>query len=181
MNLNVGSGQRRFGPGWINVDLQVKKPEQVPDVQARGEQLPILNEAAETVVLHHVLEHYGCGEAVSLLQECWRVTQPGGRLLIFVPDMRALAQRFLNRQLDAFLFMANVYGAYQGSEADRHKWGYTDVTLAALLRSALGFEFLLRSYRDDRAPEGADIAWDWWILGVECIKHLFQPDSEKSK
>jgi predicted SAM-dependent methyltransferase len=111
MNLNVGSGQRRFGPGWINVDLQVKKPEQVPDLQARGEQLPFPPESADTIVLHHVLEHYGCGEAVTLVKECWDTLRHGGELYIFVPDLKRLAQGLLLRQVSDQIYLTNVYGA----------------------------------------------------------------------
>lgn len=167
MNLNVGSGQRRFGKGWVNVDLQVRSPEITPDVQARGEQLPIPPTSADFVVLHHVLEHYGCGEGESVVKECWRCLKPGGSLLVFVPDIRALAQRYLIRQMDTQLFMTNIYGAFHGHEADRHKWGFDE----AYLKKFLGVmtDRFAKTF-DWREVPGADLARDWWILAVECVK-----------
>ena len=35
MKLNIGSGQRRFGDGWVNLDVVSRPPDQVPDVLRR--------------------------------------------------------------------------------------------------------------------------------------------------
>jgi predicted SAM-dependent methyltransferase len=167
MNLNVGSGQRRFGPGWINIDLQVKKPEIIPDVQAQGEQLPVPSEVADFVVLHHVLEHYGCGEGESVIKECWRCLKTGGSLLVFVPNTRALAQRYLIRQMDTQLYMTNTYGAFHGHDADRHRWGFDNDSLRYFLGTVTG---CVAKTFDWREVPGADLAKDWWILAMECEK-----------
>ena len=169
MNLNVGSGQRRFGKGWVNVDLQVRSPEQIPDVQAHGERLPFPHDSADFVVLHHVLEHYGCGEGMALLKECWKILKPGGSLLIFVPDVRQLAKRFLIRGISDQIYLTNIYGAYQGNEADRHKWGFTSESLRNFIGLAIAPGSGMHFY-DWREIPGADIAQDWWILSMECIK-----------
>jgi hypothetical protein len=65
------------------------------------------------------------------------------------------------------VYMTNVYGAYNGAEEDRHKWGYTYPSLCVVLRT-IGFT-RAKSF-DYRAIQGADIAKDRWILGVEAIK-----------
>ena len=89
LGLNVGSGQRRFGSGWVNLDC-ISREGQVPDVLGVGEHLPFQNGSFSHVCLHHVLEHYGCGEGKELLKECWRVLKVGGGLTICVPDMKEL-------------------------------------------------------------------------------------------
>lgn len=161
--LNIGSGQRPFSKPWINVDCQARW---APDLVARGESLPMFADASvEMICLHHVVEHYGCNEAKDLLLECLRLLSPTGSLLIFVPDMWALAGIWREGRIDDPTYMINVYGAYMGDEADRHKFGYTRVSIMRLLKEC-GFG----SYGpfNWRPVEGADIAKDDWILGVEA-------------
>lgn len=167
IGLNVGSGQRRFDTkyGWTNIDIQTKHP---PNVLGDMFRLPIRSDIVNYVVSHHTIEHLGCGEADEFVREAQRVLVPGGSLLVFVPNLRALAQRWLMGQLDDFLYMANVYGAYQGDEADRHKWGYDPRTLVDYLEKIGGWKGV--KVFDWRTIPGADIARDWWILGVEAVK-----------
>ena len=171
MRLNIGSGQRPFGNdgkgGWLNVDSQEKWH---PDIVADG-RVWLMGQATGTVemiCLHHVLEHFGCGEADDLLRECHRVLVPGGSLLVFVPDMRKLVQMWRDGELDDQLFLTNVYGAFHGDEHDRHRWGMTDESLVRTIQGA-GFERV--GLFDGREIPGADIAKDdRWILGVEAWK-----------
>lgn len=170
--LNVGSGQRRFDNacGWLNIDCVSRPPTQVPDkvvdatklVESFGEG------TQDMVVLHHVLEHFGCGEGDEILRQCFGVLKPGGSLLVFVPDLRKLAGRWLAGELDDFSYMVNVYGAYQGLDGDRHKWGYDVKTLYEYLRKIPGTGQI--KLFDWRIIPGADIAKDWWILGMEIVK-----------
>jgi predicted SAM-dependent methyltransferase len=165
LRLNIGSGQRPFGKGWTNVDKQAKWN---PDVLADGASLPMFEEgSADIICLHHVLEHFGCGEAESLLKECHRILCVGGRLLVFVPNMVALSNMWHSAQMDTQLYMTNVYGAYHGDEADRHKWGYDSKSLHKTLLNA-GF-YMASGFNYEPIP-GADIAQADWILGMEAIR-----------
>ena len=172
LRLNIGSGQRRFEEhGWINADCVSRPPDQTPDVVMNAlEPWPWESESAELVVFHHVLEHFGCGEATPAIREAWRVLNPGGSMLVFVPDMRALAQRWLVRQLSDQIYFTNVYGAYQGEEGDRHAWGFTSESLLDLLVESTGCGSQAVGRFDWRPIPGADIARDWWILGMEAVK-----------
>lgn len=171
IGLNVGSGQRPFKTTpeveWVNVD-KISRPGMEPDLICDGGDLwEQESDSVDYFVLHHVLEHFGCGEGTVLGVEAHRVLKPNGSLLVFVPNMRALAERWLEGRLSTQIYMTNVYGAYMGHEEDRHKWGFDPDHL---------FEFLSRtpwrsiSLFDWRDIPGADIARDWWILGMECIK-----------
>lgn len=170
--LNVGSGQRRFdnNRGWTNVDVASRPPDQVPDVILDATKLVehFGENTQDMVVLHHVIEHFGCGEADEVLKQCFKVLKSGGSLLIFVPDMRRLAGRWLSGELDDFSYFVNVYGAYQGLEGDRHKWGYDTKTLHQYLSKIPGTGQI--KLFDWREIPGADIARDWWILGMEIVK-----------
>lgn len=169
--LNIGSGQRRFdtGQGWVNVD-RVSREGQVPDliVDVGIDPLPYGDGTMDVCVLHQVYEHFGLGEGHGLLHECHRVLKEGGSLIITVPDMRALAQRWLTHEIEDYIYFVNLYGAFQGDEQDRHRWGYTWNSLRMDAYNAVEWGGILRF--NWRQIPGADIALDWWILGMECVK-----------
>lgn len=166
--INAGSGQRPFRSTpevqWVNLDCQERyRPDIVCDLK---EPWQIGDETVDYVVFHHVLEHEGCGEATHYLRESRRVLKSGGSLLVFVPDMRALAQRWLMGKLETQVYMTNVYGAYHGDEHDRHRWGMDIHSLGAHLRDMFPQVWSF----DWRIIPGADIARDWWILAMEAVK-----------
>jgi len=172
IGINVGSGQRRFKDQddwrWINIDLQYRPPDQMPDIIANGAS-SVMSMSADVIVLHHVLEHFGCGEADTLLTQCWEALSPGGSLLVFVPDTMAIARRYILRQIDNYTRNVLTYGAYQGAEEDRHRWGYDYASLQAYLVKTLNGGGAVKFF-DWRKVPGANLAQDWWILGMETIK-----------
>ena len=166
MLLNLGSGQRPFSKPWINVDCQERWN---PDVVADISSLPIFEDgSASIIVLHHVIEHFGCSEADGVLREAHRLLQSGGSLLVFVPDLKALAKRWLVGQISDYTFFVNCMGAYMGDEADRHRWHYTYESLAEAL-SKCGAWSLIKPF-DWRKIESADLARDFWVLAMEAVK-----------
>lgn len=163
--LNCGSGQRPFAKPWINIDAQERWN---PDLVADCASLPYADGSCEMIVLHHVLEHFGCGEGQGLIREAWRLLEPGGSLLVFVPDMRALAQRWLMGLLDTQVYMTNVYGAFMGDIHDRHRWGndfmslFEELNTTCKWRGVRGFDW--------RPITGASLAKDWWVLAMEAVR-----------
>jgi len=166
VRLCVGSGQRPFAKPFINVDLN---PRWKPDVVADGASMPMFkDDSADIIVLHHVAEHAGCGESHPMLVECRRILCKKGSLLVFVPDMKALAKCWLKGNISTQIYLTNVYGAYMNDEADRHRWGFTKETLTDTLLCA-GYTDVKPF--DWRKIPGADIAGpDFWILAMEGIK-----------
>lgn len=164
LKLNCGSGQRPFAKPWVNVDAQARWE---PDLVADCASLPYDDGSCDMIVMHHIAEHYGSGEAGGLFQEAYRLLAPGGLLLVFVPDMRALAQRWLMGTLDDETYLINVYGAYMGDEHDRHRFGFTEATLRKEL-SRLDWAGVKRF--NWRQVEGASLARDWWVLAMECVR-----------
>lgn len=171
VGLNVGSGQRKFksadGFRWVNVD-SVSRPEHEPDLVCDGANLPYTAGTIDYFVLHHVMEHFGCGEAKGLIEEAYRVLKPGGSLLIFLPDLKALATRWLLGGVDDYIYIVNLMGAYMDNEADRHKWHYTPESLIVSLREAAPWSLITPF--DWRTVEGMDACKDWWILAYEARK-----------
>jgi predicted SAM-dependent methyltransferase len=171
LGLNIGSGGRPFSSTpevkWVNIDCQEKCK---PDIVADASSLPMIQDGSvDYVVLQHTLEHYGSGEGVGLLKEAYRVLCHLGSLVVTVPDMRALAEGWIAGKITTETYMINVYGGYMGSEADRHKFGFTKDTLVNQIMEASSHWRAVMNF-DGCSPPGADISRDWWILGVEAIK-----------
>jgi predicted SAM-dependent methyltransferase len=140
-----------------------------PDVIADAAHLPYTDDAiADYVVLNHVYEHFGLGEANDLLLEASRILKDGGSLIVTVPDLRELAAGFIRGRLDDITYAIALYGAYMGSEEDRHKFGYTRMSLRAAISSAGSWESV--EDFDWRDIPGTSIPRDWWIAGVEAVK-----------
>lgn len=172
LKLNLGSGQRPFSsPTWTNVDCQEKWN---PDVLADIRSMPMFaDESAEIIILWHVIEHFGCGEADPIIKECHRILQPGGRLIVATPDLEKLARAFTRKWHDMPLiseqiYVTNLYGAYMGDEADRHKWGWSGIGLMNYIGNLAPWS-MMHTYTGP-APEGTDIATDWWMATCEAIK-----------
>ena len=166
IRLNLGSGQRPFDKPFVNVDIN---PKWEPDVVADGASMPMFADgSSDMIVLHHTLEHYGCGEGSAMLQECHRILAPGGSLIVCVPEMRELAKMWLRGTLDTQVYMTNVYGAFMDSEADRHRWGGDSLSWATYLMSVAPWNRVTTF--DWREIPGASIAKDVWICGLECVK-----------
>ena len=172
IGINCGSGQRPFRSTpevrWINIDSVIRMDMPAPDLCCDGAHIPVDDESVDYFVLHHVAEHFGCNEADSLFKEAYRVLKTGGSILVSVPDMKSLAQKWVLGDIDDFIFMVNAYGAYMGDEADRHKWGYTQESLRTSLMNAASWYALGRF--DNRRIPGMDFAADWWILALEARK-----------
>ena len=135
--------------------------------------LPWGNGVASAVYASHVLEHLYADQALSLVQEAFRVLQPEGVIRLMVPDLEKPARQYLS-ELDTVLrgescvanetpadrFLAELlfrpkaaprgFWAYrlynQLTELQDHKWMYDGVSLQHLLRQA-GFSQVAVAHR----------------------------------
>lgn len=85
MKLNLGCGSRRL-EGFLNIDAVASlAPDRVMDLEKTPWDLP--SDAAEEVLLNHVLEHLGASTAtfLAVMQELHRVCRDGALIRINVP------------------------------------------------------------------------------------------------
>lgn len=109
--LNLGCGSR-YHPVWTNIDIAPHDLEVIQHDLSRGIPLP---DASCAVVYHAaVLEHMRRADALTFLQECCRVLQPGGIIRVGVPDLERLCRLYLQKLQDAL--------AGDGSAAHDYDW-----------------------------------------------------------
>lgn len=176
MKLNLASGQRPFPKPWINLDIRDQGYD--IDVIADMRDLSMYkDESVDVIVAHHCLEHVDMSEVLSTSKEWHRVLKQGGKLAVFVPNMRALVDAWLTGKIDNYIFNVNVYGAFQGQLESLHRWSYTPEYLNDMMRGPnnevnwSSNKFLLSDeYLRDSAYAGSDCSFDFWILSYQFIK-----------
>lgn len=172
VRYNLGSGQRPFRKHmiahtpWVNVDAQAKFE---PDLCVTLEEFFKGDVSADAIVLHHVLEHFNLEGGEELVRNCHKALNPGGVLYIAVPDLKTLARKWLNKEIDDYIYRVNLYGAYMGDPADTHKWGYSAQTLVQTLKQCGDWMSIKLGYDDPRLAD-ADLAHDDWILETVAVK-----------
>lgn len=102
--------------------------------------------AFSEIYASHVLEHFDFkGDLEMVLKEWHRVLQPGGKLMVSVPDLERLCHLYLTPGLATDMrqkIMMMMFGAH-ADNYDYHMVGLDDHSLAALLRQA-GFTAIRR-------------------------------------
>ncbi len=152
--LQVGSGDHRCAPAlykradWCNVDVVT-----VPgiNVKATGTLLPFETNAFDEVHCFHTLEHVTRDKYKPMLSEMHRVLQPGGHLLVEVPDFQGTIERLT----DAFavgdvqaihVWTTSLYGKNE-REGMAHYWGFYEGLLRREFRE-VGFADVTRITED---------------------------------
>lgn len=82
MKLNLGCGQDHR-VGYTNVDF-VKPCDQLVDLS--NVPWPWADGSVEEILMLDFLEHFPYRATEKILQECWRILQPGGHMEVQVPD-----------------------------------------------------------------------------------------------
>jgi predicted SAM-dependent methyltransferase len=93
IKINLGSGHWKL-EDWVNVDLD---RESQPDVCANlAGGLPFASGVASLMHTEDFIDQLELDQAAEFLRECHRILSPGGVLRVLTPDMRKLAQLYLN-------------------------------------------------------------------------------------
>ena len=172
--INLASGQRPFKEPWLNVDIrdQGYKVDVLADIRS----LPMIKDnSCEVLVAHHCLEHIDMSEVGAVAKEWYRILSPGGKLAVFIPDRKALIEAWQQGRIDDYIFNVNMYGAFQGHIEDLHRWSYTYEYLEKQMRNnnEIPWSQVRRIepwMMSDARYQGAECAFDWWILATEFTK-----------
>ena len=82
VKLHLGSGTNHL-PGWLNTDLQ-PATDRIIFVDA-SEPLAFDSQTVDYIFAEHMIEHIELDRAISLLEECYRILKPGGKIRISTP------------------------------------------------------------------------------------------------
>jgi SAM-dependent methyltransferase len=85
--LQIGA-QSNSIRGWLNVDI-LPKTHQVAYMDAT-KPFPIADDTFDYVFSEHMIEHVTLEEGSFMLQECYRILKPGGRIRIATPDIELI-------------------------------------------------------------------------------------------
>jgi predicted SAM-dependent methyltransferase len=84
IKLHIGCGWNVL-PGWINCDFRPRRSDVIPVDVTKG--LPFPDGIVDYVFHEHVIEHLNRADGLKLLQECFRVLRPGGKIRVTAPDL----------------------------------------------------------------------------------------------
>lgn len=136
MRLNIGCGNKRI-PGYTGVDI-VKRD--AVDIVAPAFAIPLPDGCASEVMAIHLLEHLYRWEAPKALGEWARLLQPGGLLVMEMPDLMKWARNLVDGRQGKHPDQMHMWAAYgdprREDPAMTHRWGYTFATVKPLLEEA---------------------------------------------
>lgn len=146
--LHLGCGARHFD-GYVNID---NKPTDAADVFLDILELPYKDNSIERIESYHVLEHFPVElspntkpfsektyEAIiNVLKEWRRVLEPGGKIIIEVPDFDAVVTEYVEAdEARKEELLIAIFGAYRGcDDKDTHRWGVNKKRLQYVLYKA---------------------------------------------
>lgn len=137
MKLNIGCGNKRV-PGFTGVDAS---PRTKADIIAPADKIPLPDGCATDIMAIHLLEHFYQWEAPAALTEWARLLQPGGLLIMEMPDLLKWARNLVEgRENLKHPDQLHMWAAY-GDPRDKnplmcHRWGYTFETVKPMLEKA---------------------------------------------
>lgn len=125
LRLHLGCGKNRL-QGFINIDLN---PSSATDLATDIRKLPFPSGSTSRIECYHAFEHISFPMVGEYLREWLRVLQPGGELVLELPDFDAGVREYLAGNEER---LYSIYGR-QRFPGDAHQWGYNPRRLTLLL------------------------------------------------
>ncbi len=159
LKLNLGSGGEEPLEGWLDIDMQVGAnilTMRLPEGLKR-----FSNNSVCHIYTSHFLEHLDYPQsALTFIQECHRILQPGGYLRIVVPGIEKIIRAYVEDDQEFFRVQEQFHPSWCHSKLDHlmyalqqdgeHQYGYDFETLKNLLIQA-GFQHITQSdYRQSQ-------------------------------
>src|SRR5215216_3456181 len=91
--LHLGCGKHSLA-GWLNTDMNECPASSIIKLDAT-KPFPFEPGSFAYVFSEHMIEHIPFKDGTSMLKECFRVLQPGGKIRIATPDFRFLVNLYV--------------------------------------------------------------------------------------
>jgi SAM-dependent methyltransferase len=185
--LQLGTGPNLL-PGWLNTDLSPERyPEHSPELVYldASRPFPIADMSFDYVFSEHQIEHIPETQARLMVEECFRVLKPAGRLRIGTPDLSAILSLYgdpleevQRHYVDWVMtrFRPNISSGNRRCYVINHiftdhghRFIYDYETLSALLTDAGFREVVLRKPGESDDPLLRDIEAHGRAIGDEAI------------
>jgi len=165
IKLNLGCGGKTM-EGYVNVDIfPGEKVDKVFDL----DDIPYADNSISAINSEHSLEHVGWDRSNKALHEWYRVLQPGGELLLKMPDLEQCCKKYIETPVSDIVkkdwYKYTIYGIQRSQsgepdEAQTHISGYSKDELANLL-TGIGFVIDYCEHYD---------GWDTPSVGIRALK-----------
>lgn len=140
--LNLGCGGKTI-PGYVNVDLF---PGDGVDEVFELDEVPYMDDTISAINSEHSLEHVGWDRAEKALKEWFRVLQPGGELVLKIPDLELCCREYVKQPVDIYprlWYKYTIYGiqksqAGEPDEGQYHNCGFSKGEIELVLKR-IGF------------------------------------------
>lgn len=117
--MNIGCG-KKIHAEYINVDIR-----DLPgvDVRADARNLPFPSNCFEYILASDIIEHFPAQEAPKIIKEWKRVLAPGGVIEFKLPNLKTIAQAYIDKRIGASKTSWLLYGG-QDYDENFHYAGY---------------------------------------------------------
>lgn len=138
MKLNIGCGGRRL-PGYTGVDA-VQRP--AADIVAKADKIPLADKSVDEIIALHLWEHFYRWECDDVIKEWKRLLQPGGRLVLELPNLIKCCQNLLSGRMEGGKHpdQLSYFGLYGDTRPKdpfmTHRFGWTPQTITEFLKAA---------------------------------------------
>lgn len=147
MKVELGAGERPT-PGYWHQDV-TGRPRCVLDFRGNPWEIPLDEGSVEEVLAVGVMEHMRFAEVQWTLDHLIHLLVPGGKFIFDVPDLAVWTGYLLRHTtgygnkcpFDERHVLATLYG-WQRWQGDEHKSGWTEHSLAEILRGS-GFRYTI--------------------------------------
>lgn len=173
--LHLGCGQH-VKDGWVNYDIDKFGNQNVSVLDLGLGRLPHESNSVDFIFTEHFIEHISLEQSTALLKDSFRVLKSGGVLRLSTPDLAALADKYVSRDV---IKMPGVWEpatpAQMMNEGMRlwgHQFLYDAMDMTSLL-IAIGFDdAYLVDWHESDYPElqNAEIRPYYDDLILEAIK-----------
>mgnify|MGYP003653293713 FL=1 len=135
MKINLGCGRRNFGEDWHHIDGGDYDHLDSHDII----NLPFEDNSVDLIYASHVVGYFNRTEIIKILNKWKSKLKPGGTLRLAVPNFKAIAKLYIEKNIPLNTFLGPLYGEMKmGKNFIFHKTIYDFDSLKQLLNE-VGF------------------------------------------